>query len=94
MLKAVTFAMAVFFMSRNKKCKKRIRTCVFVTRFVFFDYGLYMFCVACMILAYAFAVQIAIALLLISRGKKMQKSKRTCVLTRCDLSNMDCICVV
>ena len=67
---------------------------MFVTRFVFFDYGLYMFCVACMILAYVCAVNVAIALLLISRSKNMQESIRTCVLTRCDFPNDDCICCV
>ena len=43
-----------------------------------------MLCVACMILAYVFAVKIAIALLLMSRSKKMPESIRTRVLRRFD----------
>ena len=60
----------------------------------FFEYGLYMFCVACMRFAHGFAVQFAIALLLMSRNKKLQEKVRMCILTSCHVSNMDCICVV
>ena len=53
-----------------------------------------MFCVACMICASDAAIQIAIALLFTSRKQQMQELIRTGVLTRFDLYNMDCICVV
>ena len=53
-----------------------------------------MCCVACMIVASVVPVQCAIGLLLMSELEYARKYKDVCVLTRCDLSNMDCICVV
>ena len=55
-----------------------------------------MFCVACMIYAFDVAGTFAIAVLFMSKEKKMQKltCKDVCVLTRFDVSNMDCICFV
>ena len=54
-----------------------------------------MLCVARMILAYVFAVNIAVALLLMSRSKQMQESMRTRVnLTRFDFSNVVCIWII
>ena len=53
-----------------------------------------MFCVACIIFAFDAGVQFAIALHFTSRIKKSKAYKDVCVLTRFDLSNMDCICVV
>ena len=48
-----------------------------------------MFCVAFMICSHELAVQLAVALLFISRNKK-----DVCVVTRFDVANMDCICFV
>ena len=45
--------------------------------------------VAFMICAHDVAVKFAMALLFISKNKK-----DVCVVTRCDFSNMDCICFV
>ena len=57
---------------------------------LFFKYGLYMCCVACMIFAHDVAVTFAIALLFISRNKNMQKRIRKCVLDEvCFFSDMD-----
>ena len=78
-LKAVTFAMAVFFISRNKKRQETYKGVCVCNEVLFFDYGSYMCRVARMILAYVFAVKCAIALLLISRRKKMQEGIRTSV---------------
>ena len=39
----------------------------------FFEYGLYMFCVACLICADEFGVQFALALLFMSKKAKMQQ---------------------
>ena len=53
-----------------------------------------MLCVACMIFAFDAAVTFAIALLFTSRNNKCKAYRDVCVLTRFDLSNMDCICFV
>ena len=60
---AVQCAMALCFNYRNKKNKESVRTCVCSRRFVFSEYGLYMFCVARMTFAHDVAVQFAMALL-------------------------------
>ena len=47
-----------------------------------------------MTFAHCVAVRFAIALLFMSKNEKMQnKYNGICVLTRFDLSNMDCICI-
>ena len=62
---------------------------------VFFDYGLCMVSVACMLLAFVFGVQFAIALLLMFKSKNMQERIRLFVCSRgVSLLNMDCICFV
>ena len=79
---AVQIAIALLLISRSKKMQEIIRTCVFQGGFIiriWIVYGLYMFCVACMILAYVLGVNCAIALLLNCRSKKTQESIRTCV---------------
>ena len=54
-----------------------------------------MFCVACMRIANDSAVQMAIALLFMSRNETMQnKHNSICVLTRFDVSNMDCFACI
>ena len=71
----VKCAVALLLISRSKKMQGRIRTCVcFIEVSCVFKYGLYMFCVACMRFAHAFAVRFAIALLLTSRKNKMQET--------------------
>ena len=79
---ALQIAIALLLVSRSKKMQESIRTCVFERGVIFqiwIVYGLYMCCVTCVILAYVFGVNCAIALLLISRSKKMQESIMTCV---------------
>ena len=91
---AVNVAIALLLIFRRKDMQESIRTCVCCFEVCFFEYGLYMCCVACMIVACVYPAKCAIALLLISKSKKMQESIRTCVLTMCDVSNMNCICFV
>ena len=72
------FAIALLFMSRNKKMQHNNKcndVCVFSPGFIF-EYGLYMCCVACVICASDVAGKCAIALLFISRRKNMQESIR------------------
>ena len=49
-----------------------------LTRFEFFEWGLCMFCVACMIFAFEAAVKVAIALFFTSNNKSAERV-RTCV---------------
>ena len=66
-----------------------------LTRFVFFDDGLYMFCVACMILAYVCSCTVCDSSPShFYEQDNARKYKDVCVLRMFDLSNMDCICVV
>ena len=51
------------YIARNKKIQIIVRTCVFERVLFVFEYGLYMFCVACMIFANGVARPFAIALL-------------------------------
>ena len=78
MLKAVTCAAAVFSISRKMNMHDMYKDFC-VCNEVVFDYGIYMLCVACMILACVLAATFAIAVLLISRSQKMQEGIRTCV---------------
>ena len=78
---AVKCAIALLFDFKNKHMQKAQiynDACV-VKRVQFFEYALYMFCVACMICACDVDVTFAIALLFMSRNS---------------YSNMDCVCVV
>ena len=68
---AVQFATALLIIARNVTMPNNIRTCVFLTRFVFVNMD-YMICVACMIFANVLAVCFAIALLSTSRNEEMQ----------------------
>ena len=63
-------AIALPYKARNKKIKRSVRTCVF------FEYGLYMFCIAYMICGYDVVEQFAIAY--IGRNKK-KRNVRTWV---------------
>ena len=51
-----------------------------LTRFDVFEYGLYLFCVTCMIAAHGVAVEFAIALLLTFKSNNMKESVRLFVL--------------
>ena len=76
---AVTCAIAILFCSflGTVKCNNQNTysdACV-VKRVMYFEYGLYLFCVACMIYAFDVAVTFAIATLSMSKKKKMQNYK-------------------
>ena len=76
----VKLAMALFCMSTKKTMQESISTCLFY-EVSFFEYGLYMCCVACMIFALDSAIQIAMGLFVISTSKQMQakyKDVRVC----------------
>ena len=61
---AVNVALALPHSARIKKIQRNIRTCVFQRGLLFFfEYGLFTFCVQCMILANDVARQIAAAVL-------------------------------
>ena len=64
-----TFAIVLLLISTSQKKQEQNKVC-FIEVCVF-KYGLYMFCVAWMIVAYDCAVKCAIALLLISRKTEM-----------------------
>ena len=72
----VNVAIALLLMSKNTKMQQSTRTCACVIEVLFVEYGLYMFCVACMTCAHGVAVKVAIALLLIVESKTMQESIR------------------
>ena len=72
---AVKLALALLFMFRNKNMSNTYNDACAVTRVEISKYGLYMFCVACMIYASDVAVQCAIADLFMSKKKKMQQQR-------------------
>ena len=76
---------SLFYFSEQENARKYKDASV-LTSFLFVRYGLYMFCVACMIFASDAAVTFAIALLFTSKDKNMQALIRACVLTSFDFS--------
>ena len=72
---------SLFDFSEQENARTYKDVCV-STWFVCFEYGLYMFCVACIVFAVDAAVKCAIALLFTSKNKKCNTYKDVSVLTR------------
>ena len=70
----VHFAVARLLMCTKKKIETRWKDACACNGVCSFDQGLYMLCVACMILAYVFAATFAIALLVNAKSKSIAES--------------------